>query len=156
MVAVRLDNLKNAVLVGGTSNARELLADTGMRVTRQRAALMALLFGRSGRHVTAESLHEELVRASAPGCLSSVYRALRDFSDAGLLKRVPIYGSAAYFDTQLDHHHHFYAEDEDVLMDVPAERISIRDLPEPPEGYELISVDVLVRIRRKGDERQVV
>lgn len=149
MVAIRPENLNDAVMVGGTSIARELLADTGMRVTRQRAALTNLLFGKDGRHVSAEGLYAELVRAGAPGSISSVYRALKDFSDAGLLRRVPIYGSTAYFDTQLDHHHHVYAEDEDRLMDLPVDRVSITDLPPPPDGYELVSVDVLMRVRRK-------
>jgi len=129
--------------------ARDLLAETGLRVTRQRAALTALLFASSGRHVTAESLYEELVRSGAPGSISCVYRALKDFSGAGLLRRVPIYGTHAYFDTQLNHHHHVYAEDEDLLMDLPAEQVSISDLPPPPDGYPLVSVDVLMRVRRK-------
>lgn len=149
MVAIRPENLTGAVMVASTSIARELLADTGLRVTRQRAALTSLLFGKDGRHVSAEGLYAELVRAGAPGSISSVYRALKDFSEAGLLRKVPIYGSTAYFDTQLDHHHHVYAEDEDRLMDLPVEQVSIADLPPPPEGYELISVDVLMRIRRK-------
>ncbi len=67
---------------------------------------------------------------------------------------MPIYGSTAYFDTQLDHHHHVYAEDEDRLMDLPADRISISDLPPPPDGYELVSVDVLMRVRRKGSKQE--
>jgi Fur family iron response transcriptional regulator len=130
MVAIRPENLKDAVMVDGASIARELLADTGLRVTRQRAALTSL-------------------QAGAPGSISSVYRALKDFSEAGLLRKVPIYGSTAYFDTQLDHHHHVYAEDEDRLMDLPVEQVSIADLPPPPEGYELVSIDVLMRVRRK-------
>lgn len=129
---------------------RSLLADTGLRVTRQRTALSALLFRDAGRHVTAEGLYDELVRAGAPGSMSCVYRALKDFSEAGLLKRVPVYGSTAYFDTQRDHHHHFYVEDEDRLLDVSENRISVCNVPELPEGYELISVDVLLRIRRKN------
>jgi len=135
---------------------REMFAERGLRVTQPRLALATLLFGKGDRHVSAESLYAELVRAGAPGSISSVYRNLKDLSSAGLLKRVPVYGSTAWFDTHIDHHHHFYAEDEDILLDVPAERISIRHLPEPPEGYELVSVDVLVRIRRKGGARRTV
>lgn len=154
MVAIRSENLNGAVFIGDSSAARELLADTRFRVTRQRAALTSLLFGQDGRHVSAEGLYAELVQAGAPGSISSVYRALKDFSEAGLLRRVPIYGSTAYFDTQLDHHHHVYAEDEDRLMDLPADRVSIADLPPPPDGYELVSVDVLMRVRRKGSTEE--
>jgi Fur family iron response transcriptional regulator len=34
-------------------------------------------------------------------------------------------------------------------MDLPVEQVSIADLPPPPEGYELVSIDVLMRVRRK-------
>ena len=131
---------------------RGILANTGLRMTQQRLALMDLLFTRGGRHVTAESLHEELVRSGAPGSISSVYRGLKDFSDMGLLRRVPIYGSTAWFDTELKHHHHFYAVDEDLLMDVPAEGMAVRNLPPLPEGYQLLSVDVLLRIRKQNHD----
>lgn len=131
---------------------RGILANTGLRMTQQRLALMDLLFSRGGRHVTAESLHEELVRSGAPGSISSVYRGLKDFSDMGLLRRVPIYGSTAWFDTELKHHHHFYAVDEDRLMDVPTEEITVRNLPSLPEGYQLLSVDVLLRIRKQNHD----
>ena len=124
-----------------------------MRATQQRLALMDLLFGGGGRHVSAEGLHGELVRSGAPGSISCVYRSLKGFSELGLLKRVPIYGSTAWFDTQVDHHHHYYAMDEDRLLDVPGGRVTVCDLPEPPDGYELVEVDDVLRIRRKEKHR---
>lgn len=127
--------------------ARQILNEAGLRVTRQRIALVEILFEKAERHVTAESLYDELVRSGAPGSLSCVYNTLRRFSEIGLLKRVPIYGSAAYFDTRIVHHHHFYANDEDCLMDVSAD-ITLEAVPVPPPGYELVSIDVLVRVRR--------
>lgn len=159
MVAV--DPVRTSPLDGSAANsteftARDLLAEAGLKATQQRMALTDLLFGKGGRHVTAESLYDELVRSGAPGSLSCVYNSLRRFSEIGLLKRVPIYGSTAYFDTQLDHHHHFYAEGEDRLMDLSADRIRLQDLPRPPDGYELVSVDILLRVRRKDESRQVV
>lgn len=129
--------------------AREVFADLGLRVTRPRLALAELLFGKGPRHVSAESLYDELNRSGAPGCISSVYRNLKDLSSAGLLKRVPIYGSTAWFDTQVDPHHHFYAEDEDRLIDVPTGEVSVGDLPPPPDGYEVVGVDVFLRVRRR-------
>lgn len=129
---------------------RGLLAAAGLKVTRQRIALTRLLFGSEDRHVSAEQLYAALTEAGAPGSISSVYRALRDFTDVGLLRRVPIYGSVAYFDTQIRHHHHVYAEDEDLLIDLPPEDVSLAKLPSPPDGYELVSVDVVMRVRRRG------
>lgn len=151
MTAERTGNPQDASLSRGP--ARDLLAVTGLRATQQRLALTTLLFDRGDRHVSVETLHDELVRAGAPGSISSIYRGLRDFSDMGLLRRIPVYGSTTWYDTQTGHHHHFYAVDEDRLMDVPANCITVHDLPPPPEGYELVSVDVLLRIRRKEDRQ---
>lgn len=127
--------------------ARQMLNEAGLRVTRQRLALVGLLFGKGERHVTAEGLYRELARSGAPGSLSCVYNTLRRFSEIGLLRRVPIYGAAAYFDTRIGHHHHFYANDEDRLMDVGTD-IALQAVPVPPPGYELVIIDVLVRVRR--------
>lgn len=135
--------------VGQPNFIPDIFSSIGLRTTQQRLALMDLLFAKGGRHVTAAGLHEELARSGAPGSLSSVYRGLKDFSDMGLLRRVPIYGSTAWYDTELQHHHHFYAVEEDRLMDVPAEGITVCNLPPLPQGYQLLSVDVLVRIRRE-------
>lgn len=129
--------------------AGEVFDQRRIRVTQPRLALAQLLFGNGPRHVSAESLYSELVRSGAPGSLGSVYRSLKDLSGAGLVKRVPIYGSTAWFDTQIDPHHHFYAEDEDRVFDVPDAGIRIDDLPSPPEGYEFVGVDLLLRIRRR-------
>lgn len=128
-------------------SARHILERAGLKVTTQRMSVVEALFGRGERHVTAESLYDELVRTGAPGSLSCVYNSLRRFSELGLVKRVPIYGSAAYFDTRTGHHHHFYADDEDHLMDLTAD-IALEAAPIPPPGYELVSVDILVRVRR--------
>ncbi|WP_313196020.1 Fur family transcriptional regulator [Shinella zoogloeoides] len=130
--------------------ARDLFAERGLRVTQPRVALAELLFGNGPRHVSAESLHEELVRSGAPGSLSSVYRTLNDLSCAGLLRRMPICGSTAWFDTQVEPHHHFYAEDEDRVIDVPGNGVHVGNLPPPPDGYEFVGIDVLLRVRRRG------
>jgi Fur family iron response transcriptional regulator len=52
------------------------------------------------------------------------------------------------FDTKLAHHHHFYAVEEDGLIDVLETLISIEGIPSPPESYELMSVELLLRTRR--------
>lgn len=66
-----------AVMIGhGTAlhPARDLLAEIGLRATKPRIALVELLYGKGFRHVSAESLYEELVRSGAPGSIGSVYR----------------------------------------------------------------------------------
>ena len=132
------------------SDLRDKLRRVGLRPTRQRVSLGWLLFGKGDRHVTAEMLYEEATRARVPVSLATVYNTLHQFTQAGLLRQLAVDGSKAYFDTNASDHHHFFVEKDDVLMDVPGEGVSVNDLPEPPEGYEVARVDVVVRLRRKG------
>jgi len=65
------------------------LASAGLRPTRQRLALTELVFGRGERHLSAEDLHAEAIRAKVPVSLATVYNTLRRFTDCGLLREVP-------------------------------------------------------------------
>jgi Fur family iron response transcriptional regulator len=40
----------------------------------------------------------------------------------------------SYFDTDTSDHHHFYVEDEQRMIDIPADAIVIAQLPEAPRG----------------------
>ena len=124
------------------------LRAAGLRPTRQRVALAAILFGRGHRHIAAEELHEEAVAANVPVSLATVYNTLHQFTEAGLLREVAINGARTYFDTNVSDHHHFFVEGENRLIDVESP-IAIDNIPEPPPGMEMASVEVIVRVRRK-------
>ncbi len=126
----------------------ERLRAFGLRPTRQRRALAALLFTGEDRHVTAEMLHEQAVRAAMPVSLATVYNTLHQFTRAGLLREVAIDGSKSYFDTNTSDHHHFYVENENRLIDIEGDSIKVDGLPEAPEGLEIAHIDVVVRVRR--------
>ena len=126
------------------------LRDAGLRPTRQRRALAELLFSHGNRHISAEGLHEEAMAAQMPVSLATVYNTLHQFCTAGLLKAVSVDSSRTYFDTNVSDHHHFFIEDEERVVDVPAHDIRVTDLPAAPEGLEISRVDVIVRLRRKG------
>jgi Fur family iron response transcriptional regulator len=123
------------------------LAAAGLRPTRQRLALAKLLFT-ADRHVTAEGLHEEAILAHMPVSLATVYNALHQFTEAGLLRPVAVDGARTYFDTNTSDHHHFYVEGEDAVLDIAGTQVSVDGLPEAPEGHEIVRVDVVVRLRR--------
>ncbi|MGQ3673516.1 iron response transcriptional regulator IrrA [Xanthobacter sp. TB0136] len=130
-------------------DVREMLREVGLRPTRQRLALGWLLFAKGDRHVTAEILHEEAIKARFPVSLATVYNTLHQFTEAKLLREVAVDGSKTYFDTNASDHHHFYLEGQNDLIDIPATQVHLDKLPEPPEGYEIARVDVVVRLRRK-------
>lgn len=124
----------------------ERLKHAGLRPTRQRIALAALLFGEGDRHVTAEGLHSEALNSALPVSLATVYNTLHQFTEAGLLRAVAIEGSRTYFDTNTSNHNHFYLEAGGELVDMEAPAMT---LPEPPEGMAISRVDVLVRLVKK-------
>ncbi|MEM9129663.1 MAG: iron response transcriptional regulator IrrA [Pseudomonadota bacterium] len=128
------------------------LSGAGLRPTRQRVALAALLVGDGkDRHVTAESLYAATQQAGDNVSLATVYNTLRAFCGVGLLQEVTVDGSKSYFDTKTHDHPHFYWEDENKLTDAPADELEIARLPEAPQGAEIASVDVVIRLRRTGD-----
>jgi Fur family transcriptional regulator, iron response regulator len=125
------------------------LRDVGLRPTRQRMALGWILFAKGDRHVTAEVLFEEANRAKVPVSLATVYNTLHQFTEVGLLRQVAVDGSRAYFDTNNSMHHHFFIEDQNELLDIPAGDVMVGNAPVPPEGYEIARIDIVVRLRRK-------
>ena len=130
-------------------NATNWLAQVGLRPTRQRLALAELLVGDGKhRHVTAESLFDAAMQRGAAVSLATVYNTLRAFCDAGLLQEVTVDGSKSYFDTNTHDHPHFFWEDEARLTDAPADQLVISGLPEAPEGAEIASVEVVIRLRK--------
>lgn len=127
------------------------LATAGLRPTRQRLTLASLLVGDGQhRHVTAESLFEAAKDGGDSVSLATVYNTLRAFCDAGLLQEVTVDGSRSYFDTNTHDHPHFFWEDEARLTDAPSDQLVIAQLPDAPEGAEIASVDVVIRLRKKA------
>ncbi|MBE2276933.1 MAG: transcriptional repressor [Rhodobacteraceae bacterium] len=125
------------------------LEQGGLRPTRQRLALAALLMGDGkDRHVTAESLYDMAGASGERVSLATVYNTLRAFCQAGLVNEVVVDGSKSYFDTRIDDHPHFYWEDSGMLTDAPKEALEISHLPAPPEGTEIARVEVVIRLKR--------
>jgi Fur family transcriptional regulator, iron response regulator len=125
------------------------LASAGLRPTRQRLALAALLVGDGqNRHVTAEGLFAAAAGAGEKVSLATVYNTLRTFCDAGLMNEIVVDGARSYFDTRMDDHPHFYWEDSHLLTDAPADDLTIATLPAAPPGTQISRVDVVIRLKR--------
>jgi Fur family iron response transcriptional regulator len=137
---------------GDHCGSMRILRDAGLQPTRQRLLLAQLLFGSDDRHVTAESLHAEAGEAGATISLATIYNTLNQFTEVGLLRRIGIGGSVAFFDTNTTPHPHFFFVDEGQLCDMPASGVDIERMPQPLPGYAIARVDVVVRLRRKQAE----
>ncbi|MGH6763284.1 MAG: iron response transcriptional regulator IrrA [Phyllobacterium sp.] len=127
----------------------ERLRRAGLRPTRQRVALANLIFSTGDRHLSAEELHEEAVAALIPVSLATVYNTLHQFTEARMLRILAMEGSKTYFDTNVSDHHHFFLEEENEVIDIPNGAVYVNNLPEPPEGMEIVNVDIVVRLRKK-------
>jgi Fur family iron response transcriptional regulator len=130
-------------------DTKATLRSLGLRPTRQRMALVELLFGKGRRHITAEMVYEEAAAERCNVSLATIYNTLNQFTDAGLLRQVAVDGSKTYFCNNTSEHHHFYLEDRHELVDIPQNDVTIGCLPAAPEGYEISQVDLVVRLRRK-------
>jgi len=134
--------------VKDSSKAVSRLRAAGLRPTRQRVELASVLFKGHDRHVTAESLHEEVVSLDLKISLATVYNTLHQFTRAGLLRQVIVDAARGYFDTNTGDHQHFFLEEEGALIDIPGEDITVSGVPLPPSGMAVDRVDVVVRVKR--------
>jgi Fur family iron response transcriptional regulator len=133
-----------------TDRADRWLGRAGLRPTRQRRALAAVLVGDGAhRHVTADSLFEMARARGLEVSLATVYNTLRSFTEAGLLTEITVDGARSYFDTRTEDHPHFYHEADGRLTDAPAGSVDIAGLPTPPEGTVISKVDVVIRLQPK-------
>lgn len=124
------------------------LRGAGLRPTRQRLALAKILFGSGDRHVSAEALHGEAAAALVPVSLATVYNALNQFTQAGLLREVAIEGDRSYFDTNTSNHFHYFIQGEDHLQDIGIDDVEVKGLPSLPKGTVVDRIDVIVRLRK--------
>lgn len=147
------DQMPDRIAVNRTHPSRKpcltaVLRMAGLRPTRQRVALAELLFGGPHRHVSAEQLHDEAGTSRVNVSLATIYNTLHQFHEAGLLREVAVDASRSYFDTDTSDHHHFYVEDEQRMIDIPASAVSFGTLPEAPSGMVVSHVDVVIRVRK--------
>ncbi|MBX3422878.1 MAG: transcriptional repressor [Pirellulaceae bacterium] len=101
-----------AVQVSQTPNERfeEYLASRGLRKTEQRRYLVEQVFQRH-EHFDADQLMEQLPKRGQPNYVSrpTVYRTLKEFVDAGLLRRFELNGRSVYeHDYGYPEHDHLY------------------------------------------------
>lgn len=141
-----MPRIDKQMLIPTTASVTARLRDAGMRPTRQRCSLAALLFGQGDRHVSAEMLHEEAVKAGVRVSLATIYNTLHQFQQSGLLRELAIEGQRSYFDTNTSNHNHFYIEHCGQLIDIPGDSVRVDGLPTAPAGMRISHIDVVVRL----------
>ncbi|WP_112506292.1 transcriptional repressor [Rhizobium sp. SYY.PMSO] len=82
----------------------ELCAERGMRMTEQRR-IIARIIESSGDHPDVEELYRRSVQVDAKISISTVYRTVKLFEDAGLLARHDFRDGRSRYETVPEEHH---------------------------------------------------
>ena len=137
-----------------SQDIRALLTERNIRPTRQRMALAVRLFSGPNRHVTAEELHREVTAEGHAVSLATVYNTLNHFQDLGLLREVTVTPGITWFDTNTNHHFHFFNEETGELWDADPTGFGELTLSQDvlPEGLTLSRLDVVVRVRSSAPD----
>ena len=128
------------------NSIKDILRNSSLRPTKQRIMIGNLLFNDTDKHVTAESLYRELTASEQKISLATVYNTLHDFCEKKLLKKVTIDTEKVYFDTNTSPHHHFYSDNEKLLIDISKDKIKIQGLPKAPKGKKIKDVELIAHL----------
>lgn len=137
------------VLAETTARARAILEQRGIRPTVQRMKVAEILLT-SPRHLTAEQILATLRQSSGRVSKATVYNTLNLFVEQGLAREIHADPERCVYDSTMVPHHHFQNVDTGEMIDIRPEDLSFDRLPPLPPGTEIESVDVVIRVRRKG------
>lgn len=126
-----------------------LLARHGIQATPQRVRVAELLFSRD-QHLTADEVIQALGWGGSHVSKATVYNTLNLFAEKGLIKALALDGERGVFDSNTEPHHHIYVEDTGEVIDMPPGVLEFPQLPPLPAGTELVAVEVVIRVRRRG------
>ena len=127
----------------------EKLRTTGLRPTKQRVKIAQFLFEREKTfHFTVEQLDKFINFKIQDNkiSLATFYNTVHAFKKAGHLKEILTSNNKSYFDTHTGPHHHFYDIKKNELIDIEANEIEIKNIPNPPKGKSIKNLDVVINI----------
>ncbi|MFD1343603.1 Fur family transcriptional regulator [Litorisediminicola beolgyonensis] len=135
-----------------TERLTRALRAQGIRITRQRAALLEIM-ARADDHPDAVELHR---RASdeLPGIsLSTVYRTLAALEEHGVIQRHQFQGETARFEpADAEHHDHMIDVESGEVIEFHSERIEELQAALAREmGYEIVHHRLELYVRKRRD-----
>ena len=126
-----------------------ILKAHGIIPTRQRVEIGSILLA-PGQHLSAPQLLDQVNQGSEAVSKATIYNTVALFVRKGLVHEVIIDPANVFYDSNTEHHHHFYNTSTGVLTDIPEEQIIISQLPELPDGAVMEGVEVTIRLRDKS------
>lgn len=139
-------------IIPGSENAaraRQILEQRGIRPTAQRLQVAEILLT-APRHLTAEQILGRLRESSGRVSKATVYNTLNLFVGQGLAREIHADPERCVYDSTMTPHHHFQNVDTGEMIDIRPEDLAFASLPPLPEGTEIESVDVVIRVRARS------
>lgn len=140
----------NSAIATERGRAAELLKSRDITPTPQRVEIARILLAKP-QHLSAEQVLCALRQGELAVSKATVYNTLGLFAEKGLVREVIVDPSKVFYDSNCTDHHHFYDVDTCTLQDIDAGGVDIAGLPEAPHGKVVDRVDVIVRVRGRGN-----
>jgi Fur family iron response transcriptional regulator len=129
-----------------------ILRSRGISPTRQRLEIAAALFARA-EHVSADEVFARVNRSGSRVSKATVYNTLNLFFSKKLIRQVLVDPGRVFYDSNVEPHHHLYDAETGKLIDIDAADVQVTGLPSLPRGVIAEGVDVIVRVRSRGERR---
>lgn len=123
-----------------------MLQSHGISPTAQRVEIAAVLLERA-QHLSADQVLARLAGSETPVSKATVYNTLGLFAERGLVREVIVDATKVFYDSNPEHHHHFYNVDDGTLTDFPSQSAVIASLPAAPPGTCTDRIDIVIRVR---------
>jgi len=130
------------------SDFSEKLRSLGLRPTLQRIQICNVLYNREKTfHFTIQNLSKIISnKFNKKISLATVYNTVHTLKKKGYLKEISINSDKSYFDTNVSHHHHFFDENSNELIDLNSDDVGKIKIKKSISGKKINSVEVLVKI----------
>ena len=119
--------------------------ELGLAVTHQRTLIYREMMA-MGEHPTPELVYERVKQHIPAISLGTVYKNIKTFLDAGLLREVSLHHGTQRLETNSDPHHHLICTQCRRIFDIPESELEpVRLKRKPKSGFkvERFSIEVL-------------
>ena len=137
-----------------TEQMEQALRAAGVRITRQRAALLRVL-AESEDHPDAAELHARAEAAGAGVSLATVYRTLTTLQAQGVIEKLEFQGEPARWEpADQQHHDHMIDIDTGEVIEFTNDRIERLQAEIAAEmGYEIVHHRLELYVRKSARRR---
>lgn len=136
-----------AGIAASKEETKQRLRSLGLRPTKQRMRLCALLAELGFQHLSATQVHQWMRDKGGHVSLATVYNNLNEFAEVGILRRISWQGNQTLFDTNTTPHHHIIDADSGEILDTDAIDYVLTDKFPAHLGSEIACVEITVMLR---------